>query len=63
MDPVGDYGAGVHRVYESFRKIGIKDVSMKLYENDRHEILNETDRETVMEDIALWIEKGLSAQE
>jgi alpha-beta hydrolase superfamily lysophospholipase len=63
MDPVGDYGAGVHRVYESFRKIGIKDVSMKLYENDRHEILNETDRETVMEDIALWIEKRLSAQE
>ncbi len=59
MDPVGDYGVGVTTAYKSFTDIGIKDVSLKLYDNDRHEILNETDRETVMQDIYEWIENKI----
>ena len=31
-------------------------VDIKLYDNDRHEILNETDRETVYEDLKEFIE-------
>lgn len=54
-DPVGDYGKGVKRAYQSFVDIGMKNVKMKLYENDRHELLNEMDREQVYEDIYLWI--------
>ncbi len=54
-DPVGDLGEGVKRVYGQFQKAGIGDVSMKLYENDRHEILNETDREKVYQDILVWM--------
>ncbi|MDV9527869.1 alpha/beta hydrolase, partial [Clostridioides difficile] len=54
-DPVGDFGKGVQKVYEQFRGAGIQDVTMKLYEGDRHEILNETDRELVYEDIYQWI--------
>lgn len=34
---------------------------MKLYENDRHEILNETDRATVYADILKWLEAHLPA--
>lgn len=57
MDPVGDYGAGVKKAYQSLKDVGLKDVEIRLYENDRHELLNETDRKLVMEDIASWIEK------
>lgn len=54
-DPVGNNGAGVRKVYEKYQKAGIQDVQMKLYENDRHEILNEKDRKTVYEDLYQWI--------
>ena len=40
---------------EAYKASGIEDVSMKLYENDRHEILNENEREQVKEDIFNWI--------
>ncbi|MBP1588305.1 MAG: alpha/beta fold hydrolase [Clostridia bacterium] len=53
-DPVGDYGKGVQKVYESLKKNG-KDVTMKLYENNRHEILNDTAREEVIRDILAFI--------
>lgn len=62
-DPVGENGAGVKRVYERFKKDGLSDVSLKLYENDRHEILNEIDRETVYEDIYSFFERIIAAPE
>ncbi len=53
-DPVGNYGRGVKKVYDSYLKAG-KNAKVKLYPDDRHEILNELDRETVYEDIGNWI--------
>ena len=58
-DPVGDYGKGVIKIYESYKEYGVKDISLKLYEKDRHEILNELDRETVYEDLANWLESKM----
>ena len=54
-DPVGGFGKGVRRVYQKYVDAGIQDVELKLYRDDRHEILNETDRAQVYEDIALWM--------
>lgn len=54
-DPVGDYGRAVKDVYESFQRLNMEHVQMKLYPGDRHEILNETDREDVYGDIYRWI--------
>lgn len=54
-DPVGNYGEGVKHIYQQYKDSGIKDISIKLYPNDRHEILNELDKETVYEDVADWI--------
>ncbi len=56
MDPVGGFGAGVKQVFEGYRAAGLTDVQMKLYPEDRHEILNELDRETVYADLAAWLE-------
>ncbi|MBR5741109.1 MAG: alpha/beta hydrolase, partial [Firmicutes bacterium] len=54
-DPVGNYGAGVDEVYQAFRKAGKTNVTMKLYEGDRHEILNEDDRKDVYDYILNWV--------
>ncbi len=58
-DPVGHNGKDVKQVYEIYKNAGIRDVSMKLYENDRHEILNETDREVVYEELRAWLERHI----
>ena len=59
-DPVGSYGKGVIKVYNRFMETGLKDVDIKLYPGDRHEILNELDRDDVYNDILVFIrEKGL----
>ena len=59
QDGVGGMGKGVKAAYESFRKAGVRDVSLKLYEGLRHEILNEACRETVYADLWSWIEAHL----
>lgn len=55
-DPVGNLGKGTAAVANAFQKAGLKDVKLKLYKDDRHEILNEIDRVQVFEDIYQWLE-------
>ena len=54
-DPVGNYVKGVVKVYAFYKNEGIEDVSIKLYEGYRHEILNEIGREIVYEDLEKWM--------
>jgi alpha-beta hydrolase superfamily lysophospholipase len=54
-DPVGDYGKGPELAMESLKAMGVKDMTLKIYPGDRHEILNEDDKETVKEDLYQWI--------
>lgn len=54
-DPVGNMGKGVQEAHDKFIEAGMEDVEIKLYPNDRHEILNELDRETVYNDIYQWM--------
>lgn len=54
-DPVGNMGMGVKRVYSMYKLARMKDITYKLYEGDRHEILNELDRKQVYADIAAWL--------
>lgn len=58
-DPVGDYGQGVQHVFETYKQARIEDIAIKLYEDDRHEILNELDKERVYEDIYNWISEHI----
>lgn len=55
MDPVGNYGKGVRKAYEDFEKAGMERISLKLYPGCRHELLNETNKKQVYEDIYPWI--------
>jgi len=54
-DPVGDFGKGVERVRKWFKDMGMQDLTWIFYENDRHEILNELDKENVYRDLAAWL--------
>ena len=60
MDPVGGCGSGVKKVYNKFDTAGKEDITWKLYDNDRHEILNETDRDVVYHDILAWMNVHLA---
>lgn len=55
QDPVGNYGKGVKKVYDSYKKAGIQDVSMKLYPDDRHELLNELNKDIVYQNVRKWL--------
>ena len=54
-DPVGSHGDGVKKVYKLLKKRGA-DVTMKLYGDNRHEILNDTARNEVIEDINSFLD-------
>lgn len=54
-DPVGKYGNAVMEVYEQYKMLGMTDIMWKLYKDDRHEILNELDKEQVFKDIESWL--------
>lgn len=58
-DPVGDCGKGVQKVYRQFVDMGMEHVTIQLYPDARHEILNEVNRQEVFEDIWDWM-KGCS---
>jgi len=55
-DPVGNSGKGVRQCLLAFRKAGMKDTVMELRPEDRHEVLNETDKDQVWDWILSWLE-------
>lgn len=55
-DPVGGYGAGPNEVARALQEAG-RDVTLRLYEGARHELLNEINREEVYGDILRFFEE------
>lgn len=55
QDPVGAYGKGPRALQHALDANGFSHVTCTLYEGDRHEILNETDAQTVIADVAAFI--------
>ena len=58
-DPVGNWGKGVRTVFDRFRGIGMRDVTIKMYPGMRHEVLNEIGKEQVWQDVLGWIEEKM----
>lgn len=54
-DPVGANGAGVQKVAQEIRDAGVKDVTVKLYPDARHEMFNELNRQEVWADLISWM--------
>ena len=58
-DPVGLYGRGPEDVFVRLSNSGQVDMELRLYSGARHEILNETNRAEVYEDILNWLERHI----
>lgn len=54
-DPIGDYGKGVSRLFSQYQLLGYNDLGLCLYPGARHELLNETNRDDVTQDILDWM--------
>ncbi len=59
MDPVGKYGKSVTRLYNQYKDLEIQDLSLKLFDGGRHELLNEINKEEVYEFILGWLDERL----
>lgn len=55
-DPVGEKGAGVKRAVKLYKAAKIKNVSIKLYDCCRHEMLREHNRKEVFRDVLDYID-------
>lgn len=58
-DPVGSYGLGPQQVAHRLQAAGMEDVTLKLYDGMRHEILNELGCQQVWDDVLAWCEQTL----
>lgn len=58
-DPVGLHGKGVKALYDRYTKYGISDVSLRLFEGGRHEMLNEINRDEVIAELRAWLDSHI----
>lgn len=58
-DPVGASTKGVTQVYKTLKAAGLGDLTLKFYEDGRHEMLNEINRDEVFSDVIGWLNKHI----
>lgn len=51
--------SGVKKDVECYKKAGVRDVEFHIYEGMRHEILNESSKQNVYDDIISWLNKHI----
>lgn len=58
-DPIAGGGALIEAVAQRYRDAGLTDVTVKLYPQARHELLNETNRDEVTADVLAFLDRTL----
>lgn len=59
-DPVGRMGKGIPALTKCLQQTGHEQVTYKLYKDGRHEMLNETCKQEVYQDITDWLNQQLA---
>jgi len=59
-DPVGQQQRGLATLIDRYREAGISDISYNLYPGGRHEMLNETNRDEVRQNLLRWIARVIA---
>ncbi|WP_414043270.1 alpha/beta fold hydrolase [Macrococcus sp. EM39E] len=57
-DPFSNFGKGIQSLARKYNKSGIENVTVQLYKNARHEVLNEVNRQEVLDNIRKWLERN-----
>jgi len=60
-DPVHEGLRGLARLIRGYRAAGLTRVEHRIYADGRHEMLNETNRDEVVEDLLAWLRRVLDA--
>ena len=60
-DPVHDAEKGLDRLVSRYRR-SVRHLDYRLYDGGRHEMLNETNRDAVMDDLLSWLDRSLFPQ-
>ena len=55
-DPIGAYGATIHKLMNIYKKNGMLSVEEKVYKGCRHEVFQDYCKELVRSDIVAWVE-------
>lgn len=53
-DPVGEKGKGVRRFRAMLERIGMKEVTCRVYPGNRHELIHDLDKEQIFSDLRKW---------
>lgn len=56
-DPVGLMGKGLTKLFKAYETNGQKNLTLKIFENGRHEMLNEINKTEVYNEVIAWLEK------
>jgi alpha-beta hydrolase superfamily lysophospholipase len=55
-------GKGVKKVAQNYKKVGVQDLTLKLYKGGRHEMLNEVNKDEVEKDLLKWLNERIEAK-
>lgn len=56
-DPCSDNGKAVERLYNRLKQSGIEDINLTNHKDNRHEALNELNRDEVMQEFVVWLDE------
>lgn len=59
-DPLS-VGTTIHKLASAYRGRGLRDVTLTLYDDARHEVFNETNRDEVIADLVAWLDARFGA--
>jgi alpha-beta hydrolase superfamily lysophospholipase len=59
-DPINNKLSGIKRLRKALEKAGMKSVTVRVYQEARHELFNETNREEVTHDLVEWLDRQLA---
>lgn len=55
-DPIGQWGQGPPKLADAYKRVGIEDVTLRMYPEGRHEMLNEINRDEVIGNLIEWLD-------
>lgn len=61
QDPVGGQGSGVSDTAATYRRVGLRDVTTRLYTGARHDLLAGTEYDEVVADLLAWLDAHVPA--
>jgi alpha-beta hydrolase superfamily lysophospholipase len=61
-DPLSNKGKDIHLIAEKYKNAGIKNITVKLYPDARHEIINEPNKDEIISEMISWLNSIFSTK-